>query len=92
MFGNTPQQPSYEFMVAIGNRLDTKKRNKDKHRKIPKISPGADIFQRLFMGGLIFDGLIRWEICASKSIVLAHSSKPEIKKLGVTVLLWLCFI
>ena len=44
------------------------------------------------MRGLLFRGLIRWEICASKSIVLAHSSKPEIKKLGVTVLLWLCFI
>ena len=47
------------------------------YRKIPKISPGAYIFQRpflrgLFMEGLIFGGAYLWrEICVSKSIGLA---------------------
>ena len=45
--------------------------------KIPKISPGAYIFQRpflrgLFMVGLMFGGAYLWrEICVSKSIGLA---------------------
>ena len=48
-----------------------------KYRKIPKISPGAYIFQRpflrgLFLEGLIFGGAYLWrEICVSKSIGLA---------------------
>ena len=48
-----------------------------KYRKIPKISPGACIFQRpflrdLFLEGLIFGGAyLRREICISKSIGLA---------------------
>ena len=47
------------------------------YRKIPKISPGAYIFQRLFLRGLFLEGLIfggaylRREICVSKSIGLA---------------------
>ena len=47
------------------------------YRKIPKISPGAYIFQRPFLGGLFLEGLIfggaylRKEICVSKSIGLA---------------------
>ena len=47
------------------------------YRKIPKISPGAYIFQRPFLRGLFFEGLIfgraylRSEICISKSIGLA---------------------
>ena len=47
------------------------------YRKIPKISPGAYIFQRAFLRGLFFEGLIfggaylRREICVSKSIGLA---------------------
>ena len=47
------------------------------YRKIPKISPGAYIFQRpilrgLFLEGLIFGGAyLRREICVSKSIGLA---------------------
>ena len=47
------------------------------YRKIPKISPGAYIFQRpilrgLFLEGLIFGGdYLRREICVSKSIGLA---------------------
>ena len=51
------------------------------YRKIPKISPGAYIFQRLFLRGLFLEGLIfggaylRREICVSKSIGLAYSWK-----------------
>ena len=51
------------------------------YRKIPKISPGAYIFQRpclrgLFLEGLIFGGAyLRREICVSKSIGLAFSGK-----------------
>ena len=47
------------------------------YRKIPKISPGAYIFQRPFLRGLFLEGLIfggtylRREICFSKSIGLA---------------------
>ena len=47
------------------------------YRKIPKISPGAYIFQRPFLRGLFLEGLIfggaylRREICVSKSIGLA---------------------
>ena len=50
-------------------------------RKIPKISPGAYIFQRPFLGGLILEGLIFGgayllrEICVSQSIGLACSEK-----------------
>ena len=52
-----------------------------KYRKIPKISPGADIFQRPFFRGLFLEGRIfggayvRREICDSKSIRLAYSGK-----------------
>ena len=48
-----------------------------KYRKIPKISPGAYIFQRPFLRGLFLEGFIfggaylRREICVSKSIGLA---------------------
>ena len=47
------------------------------YRKIPKISPGAYIFQRPFLEGLLLEGLIfggayLWrEICFSKWIGLA---------------------
>ena len=57
---------------AEGNK--TKEMN---YRKIPKISPGAFIFQRPFLRGLFLEGLIfggaylRKEICVSKSIGLA---------------------
>ena len=53
----------------------------DRYRKIPKISPGAYIFQRPFFRGLFLEGLIfggayvRREICVSKSIGLACSGK-----------------
>ena len=49
--------------------------------KIPKMSPGAYIFQRPFLRSLFLEGLIfgvayvRWEICISKSIGLACSGK-----------------
>ena len=45
--------------------------------KIPKVSPGAYIFQRpflrgLFVEGLVFEGASLWrEICVSKSFGLA---------------------
>ena len=48
-----------------------------KYRKIPKISPGAYIFQRPFLRGLFLEGLIfggaylRREICVYKSVGLA---------------------
>ena len=51
------------------------------YRKIPKISPGAYIFQRPFLKGLFLEGLIfggsyaRREICVSKSIKVACSGK-----------------
>ena len=51
------------------------------YRKIPKISPGAYLFQRPFLRGLFLEGLIfgeayaRREICVSKSIKVACSGK-----------------
>ena len=51
------------------------------YRKIPKVSPGAYIFQSPFLRGLFLEGLIfggayvRREICVSKSIGLACSGK-----------------
>ena len=47
--------------------------NNIKYRKIPKISPGAYIFQRpALFEGLVFGGAyLRREICVSKSIELA---------------------
>ena len=51
------------------------------YRKIPKISPGAYIFQRPFLRGLFLEGLIfggayvQRENCISKSIGLACSGK-----------------
>ena len=48
-----------------------------KYHKFPKISPGAYIFQRPFLRGLVFEGLIfggaylRREICVSNSVGLA---------------------
>ena len=54
---------------------------KIKYRKIPKISPGAYIFQRPFLRGLFFEGIIfggayvRREIYVSKSIGLACGGK-----------------
>ena len=51
------------------------------YRKIPKIGPGAYIFQRSFLRGLFLEGLIfggayvRREICVSKSFGLACGGK-----------------
>ena len=53
------------------------------YRKIPKISPGAYIFQRPFLRGLFLEGLIfggayvQREICVSTSIGLACSGKEN---------------
>ena len=51
------------------------------YRKIPKISPGAYIFQRPFLRGLFLEGpifggaYVRREICVSKSIGLACNGR-----------------
>ena len=51
------------------------------YRKIPKISPGAYIFQRPFLRGLFLEGpifrgaYVRREICVSKLTELARSGK-----------------
>ena len=51
------------------------------YRKLPKISPGAYIFQWTFLRGLFLEGLIfggvyvRREMCVSKLIKLACSGK-----------------
>ena len=69
------------------------------YRKIPKISPGAYIFQRPFLTGLFLEGLIlggayiRWQFCVTKPIGLASSSKLNLKKKKcVTVSFLPCFI
>ena len=52
-----------------------------KYRTIPKISPGAYIFQRPFLRGLFLEGLIfggannRREVCVSKSARLILGGK-----------------
>ena len=57
--------------------LTAKTEVKISYRKIPKISPGAYIFQRPFLRGLFLEGLIfggahlRRELCVSNSIGLA---------------------
>ena len=38
------------------------------YRKIPKISPGAYIFQRPFLGGLCTEGNLRFKTCSGKEI------------------------
>ena len=50
------------------------------YHKIPKISPGAYIFQRPFLRGLFLEGLfggayVRMQICISNLIGLACSGK-----------------
>ena len=47
----------------------------DAYRKITKISPGAYFFPRRFLRGLFLEGLIRWEICFSKSARLILGGK-----------------
>ena len=57
------------------------------YRKIPKISPGAYIFQRPFLRGLFLEGLISggaylWrEICVSESIGIALQLKVNLPSL-----------
>ena len=61
-------------------KKDPRRPDQQKYRKIPKISPGAYIFQRPFLRGLFLEGLkfggayLRREICVSKLIGLASSS------------------
>ena len=67
------------FLSEKGNYAISRKR--EAYRKIPKISPGAYIFQRPFLTGLflerlVFEGTyVRREICNSKSIRLACRGK-----------------
>ena len=48
------------FFVGGGRwvGMDLLKRRSSNYRKIPKISPGAYIFQRPFLRGLFLEGLI----------------------------------
>ena len=61
----------------ICRQMTSSRTPSDIYRKIPKMSPGAYIFQRPFLRGLFLEGLIfggaylRREICVSKSIGLA---------------------
>ena len=65
------------------------------YREIPKISPGAYIFQRFFLRGLFLEELIfggaylRGEICISKSIGLAFNSWKEIYRFLLCFTLYL---
>ena len=67
------------------------------YRKIPKISPGAYIFQRPLLRGLFLEWLIlggvhiRWKFCVTKPIGLAYSLKVHFKKICVTVSFLHCF-
>ena len=64
------------------------------YRKIPKISPGAYIFQRPFMRGSFLEGLIfrgayvQREICVSTSIGLACSGKEIYHFCFVLLCIW----
>ena len=78
-----------------GKQYEKKRgRRSTKYRKIPKISPGAYIFQRpflrgLFLEGLIFGGAYVWtEICVSKSIGLACSGKEIYHFFFVFLCIW----
>ena len=65
-----------------------------RYRKIPKISPGAYIFQKPFLRGLFLEGLIfggaylRREICVSKSIGLAYIWKWIYRFCFVLLRIW----
>ena len=77
MFGSTPQQPSHQFMVAIGNRPDTKKTNKDKHSKIR----GLHFSKALYGGAYIWRALyIRPVGTLRFKIDWVSSFQTEIKK------------
>ena len=65
-----------------------------RYRKIPKIIPGAYIFQRPFLRGLFLEGLIfggaylRRGICVLKSIGLAYSWKEIYRFCFVLLCIW----
>ena len=46
------------FVSYLSRVLSEEKSEDNGHRKIPKISPGAYIFQRPFLRGLFLEGLI----------------------------------
>ena len=62
------------------------------HHKIPKISPGAYIFQTPFFKGLICGGAyIGRKICVTKSIVLTYSRKEIYVLLRCFCFVLFCF-
>ena len=77
----TQRKIAWEIIPICANEIGSvglvQKGLKRRYRKIPKISPGAYIFQRPFLRGLILEGLkfggacLRREIRISKSIGLA---------------------
>ena len=67
------------YIWSIGNGLEIFRGG---YRKIPKVSPGAHIFQRPFLRSLFFGGgliigeaYVRRKICVSKSIGLACNGR-----------------
>ena len=81
-----PQTPFPFPFKRLPRRLQTE------YRKIPKISPGAYIFQGLFLRGLFLEGPIfggayeRREICVIKSVGLDCSGK----EIYHFCFVWLC--
>ena len=59
------------FNWTLHLKLQTRCRSifKECYRKIPKISPGADIFQRLFLWSLSTEGNLRFKISGASPIV-----------------------
>ena len=72
----------------------TSLKTKTKYHKIPKISPGAYIFQRPYLRGLFLEGLIfggdylRREICVWKSIGLALFLVGNLPFFFVSLCIW----
>ena len=83
-------QPVPDMIQISAQHPECQRQARLRYRKIPKISPGAYIFQRLFLRGLFLEELIfggaylQREICVSKSIELAL-------QLEVNLLFFLCF-
>ena len=63
------------MILLITQRAINSLVSRKKYRKVPKISPGAYIFERAFLRGLYLEGLMYGGKFASKSIGLACSGK-----------------
>ena len=74
---NWSQSQTHVFFSLFSKVIWSFAKVEYRYRKIPKISPGAYIFQKPFLRGLFLEGLIfggaylRREVCVSKSIGLA---------------------